>query len=390
LAASAGGAASRPAPRRRAVQRAAAGTSRRLGGRPRVDADAFTALDLEADHFYDRVFLGDRHDAAAAAAPPPKAGQTLRQLLLGESAAAEHAEPEAPAASGDPRTPAPSKRVFTRAEADRILKKVEERGRQEKNLFQGMKEEDPKADEEAMALLFGGKKLDAQALLAQKEAEAASPIARSQSINNPYKLQTGGGGSSGGGVADALSRAQQYRSGRKTKLLQNSDDQFNSADVEGLVATSGREQSIMDKETGRLQAEASNAEDKVRQNAANRADLDEAKKEFPDLLAMTEVERADVVDRLTRKAFALMEAGEVTEATTYLNRASKVVAVFKNLEDTIAAAEELEETEPLSWEKDLDRMKAEGEILTKLRRELHKDDFQGIFGGKYNQWIGGF
>merc|ERR1712032_1634905 len=59
-------------------------------------------------------------------------------------------------------------------------------------------------------------------------------------------------------------------------------------------------------------------------------------KDIPDLLAMTEVQRADVVDRLTRKAFRLMDAGEVTEATTYLNRASAVVAAFNRIEETAA------------------------------------------------------
>jgi len=233
-----------------------------------------------------------------------------------------------------------------------------------------------------MALLTGQKALDPKALLEKREREAAGPSAGPQSINNPYKLQTGGGGSQ---VSDALSRAQAYRSSRKVKLLEDADSEFNATDLEGLVASRGREQAITDDVNDRLQAKARGAEESAREKAA----ADEAKKDLPNLLAMTEVERADVVDGLTRKAFALMEAGEVAEATTYLSRASAVVAAFKNIEETLAA-EELEDRGPLSWEEDLDRMKAEGEILTKLRKDLHKEDFQGIFGGRLSQWIGGF
>jgi len=289
------------------------------------------------------------------------------------------AEPEAPAA-GSFRARKLSKPVFTRAESDRILKKFDERS--QKNLFQGSKEEDPAADAEAMAMLTGGG--DLKAMLEKREAEAAIGAEVPQNINNPYKMKTGGGGSRAGGVADSLSRAQAYRSSSKKKILQDADSQFNASDVEGLVATTGREQAITDNVQERLQAKAREAEKGARDKAAT----DEAKKDLPNLLAMTEVERADVIDGLTRKAFALMEAGDVAEATTYLKRAAAVVAAFKNLEDTIL--EEVEDRGPLSWEEDLQKMQTEGQILTKLRRELHKDDFQGVFGGRYAQWIGGF
>merc|ERR1711972_55834 len=56
-------------------------------------------------------------------------------------------------------------------------------------------------------------------------------------------------------------------------------------------------------------------------------------KGLSNLLELTPVQRADVVDEITRKAFVLMEAGEVAEATAHLGRATRIGAAFQKLQE---------------------------------------------------------
>jgi len=106
---------------------------------------------------------------------------------------------------------------------------------------------------------------------------------------------------------------------------------------------------------------------------------------MPELLSMTEVQRADLIDELTRKAFVLMEAGEVSQATEFLNRASAVSTVFAKLEEELA-----EQDEYITVEEPVERGQSEPELLQKMRRDLHKDDLAAIFGGRLAQFIGNF
>merc|ERR1719507_65601 len=93
---------------------------------------------------------------------------------------------------------------------------------------------------------------------------------------------------------------------------------------------------------------------------------------------MTEIERADLIDKLTRKAFVLMEAGEVKYATKQLEQVSRIGAAFQHLmqaQDGHATAKRETDEEYL-------KLKTEPEILMKMRAELHQEDFVCIFGHK--------
>jgi hypothetical protein len=117
---------------------------------------------------------------------------------------------------------------------------------------------------------------------------------------------------------------------------------------------------------------------------------------MPELLELPEVERADMIDELTRKAFVLMEAGDIDEATTMLNRASAMSTVLAGLDEDGEDEEDEEDLE--EDELDIEALlisgdsyeRGDNEILPKLRRELDREDFIGIFGGKYSEFIGGF
>jgi len=106
---------------------------------------------------------------------------------------------------------------------------------------------------------------------------------------------------------------------------------------------------------------------------AQALDIDEV---LPELLKMTDLERADLIDDLTRKAILLMEAGEVKEAKEQLERVARIGAAFQYLatEDDTAPTKQTDD-EYLG-------VKSQAEVLTQLRRELHQDDFVHIFGGK--------
>jgi len=97
--------------------------------------------------------------------------------------------------------------------------------------------------------------------------------------------------------------------------------------------------------------------------------------EVPDMLAMSEVQRADLIDGLTQKAFVLMESGEIQEAKELLDRASRIGGLFQQL---LAAQEDNDEAgRRRSIE---DKLKSEQEILVELKRDLDPQDFLRVFG----------
>lgn len=97
---------------------------------------------------------------------------------------------------------------------------------------------------------------------------------------------------------------------------------------------------------------------------------------LPELLKMTDIERADLIDELTRKAFVLMEAGEVKAATEQLERVARVGAAFQHL-----VSSDDKKDSRMSDEEYLG-VRSQAEVLTQMQRELHQDDFVHIFGGK--------
>ncbi|CAE7341995.1 hypothetical protein AK812_SmicGene28740 [Symbiodinium microadriaticum] len=99
-----------------------------------------------------------------------------------------------------------------------------------------------------------------------------------------------------------------------------------------------------------------------------------------DLVGMTSVERADMIDELTRKAFMLMEAGEISEAKEHLQRATRIGEAFERLSQELEVVQEKK-----------GRAKTETEVVMELRRELHQEDFSKIFGAhaRFARFIGG-
>eukprot|EP00930_Biecheleria_cincta_P005086 TRINITY_DN106006_c0_g1_i1.p1 TRINITY_DN106006_c0_g1~~TRINITY_DN106006_c0_g1_i1.p1 ORF type:complete len:384 (+),score=97.53 TRINITY_DN106006_c0_g1_i1:46-1197(+) len=89
------------------------------------------------------------------------------------------------------------------------------------------------------------------------------------------------------------------------------------------------------------------------------------------LLDMSEVERADLIDDLTRKGFVLLEAGELEEAKALLDRATKIGVALQSLH---------EDKHGVPRRKDKAAEQQEGEVLAKMQRELVRDDFLMIFG----------
>lgn len=98
-----------------------------------------------------------------------------------------------------------------------------------------------------------------------------------------------------------------------------------------------------------------------------------------DLMNMTEVERADLIDELTRKAFVLMEAGEIESATKQLQSITRISAAFQHLQKLQGG----EEKKPKKMTDDeFLGIRSQGEVLTQMQRELHREDFSHIFGGQ--------
>merc|ERR1712008_209960 len=96
------------------------------------------------------------------------------------------------------------------------------------------------------------------------------------------------------------------------------------------------------------------------------------------LMEMSEIERADLIDQLTRKAFVLMEAGKVKYATKQLEQVSRIGAAFQHLmqeQDGPAKQHQQTDIEYL-------KLKSEPEILMKMRADLHPEDFVCVFGHK--------
>mmetsp|Transcript_41645 Transcript_41645/g.75583 ORF Transcript_41645/g.75583 Transcript_41645/m.75583 type:complete len:528 (-) Transcript_41645:128-1711(-) len=111
---------------------------------------------------------------------------------------------------------------------------------------------------------------------------------------------------------------------------------------------------------------------------------------LPNLLMMTEIERADLVDAHTREAMKLLEEGKEKEAMATFDRMNRIVALFQK----VAAPDENADKEAKSVQAKLAEEVHQGdvdEIYLKWRQELHEDDFSEIFGSKAwnSRWIGG-
>ncbi|CAK9066138.1 unnamed protein product [Durusdinium trenchii] len=103
--------------------------------------------------------------------------------------------------------------------------------------------------------------------------------------------------------------------------------------------------------------------------AAESPDMDE---DFlKELLEMTAIERADLIEELTRKAFVLMEAGEIPEAKQHLERASRIAAAFERLN---------QEVEIIREKRSAGGRVDETQVVLELREELDSEDFAKIFG----------
>eukprot|EP00913_Durusdinium_trenchii_P021042 g19775.t1 len=104
--------------------------------------------------------------------------------------------------------------------------------------------------------------------------------------------------------------------------------------------------------------------------AAESPDMDE---DFlKELLEMTAIERADLIEELTRKAFVLMEAGEIPEAKQHLERASRIAAAFEPFA--------LQEVEIIREKRSAGGRVDETQVVLELREELDSEDFAKIFG----------
>jgi len=101
------------------------------------------------------------------------------------------------------------------------------------------------------------------------------------------------------------------------------------------------------------------------------------------LIDTSDVERADMIEELTRKAFVLMEAGEIKEAQQCLKKAGKIATTWEKLQEELTGLRRVLSERP-------NPEKEESEILVKLKRELHQDDFSSIFGAKakFTSFIG--
>lgn len=101
------------------------------------------------------------------------------------------------------------------------------------------------------------------------------------------------------------------------------------------------------------------------------------------LVGTTDVERADLIEELTRKAFVLLEAGEIKEAQEHLGKATKIAETYEKLQEELTGLRRIMVEEP-------DGARQEGEVLVKLRKELAKEDFLSIFGGdaRFAHFIG--
>ncbi|CAJ1365301.1 unnamed protein product [Effrenium voratum] len=141
-------------------------------------------------------------------------------------------------------------------------------------------------------------------------------------------------------------------------------------------------------------ADVKDPQELINEVAADMQDMDE---DFlKNLLEMTEVQRADHIavpsgarkgppnfrkvqktglnsEELTRKAFVLMEAGEINEAKEHLDRASRVASAFERLN---------QEFEIIRKKQYAYQRKDETQVVLELQRELHRDDFDMIFGAK--------
>mmetsp|Transcript_100555 Transcript_100555/g.139753 ORF Transcript_100555/g.139753 Transcript_100555/m.139753 type:complete len:256 (-) Transcript_100555:29-796(-) len=144
-----------------------------------------------------------------------------------------------------------------------------------------------------------------------------------------------------------------------------------------LISASG---SKKDKVTVRRRENVKDPEELMKEVAAESEDMDE---DFlKDLLEMTEVQRADLIEELTRKAFVLMDAGEIAEAKQHLDRASRIADAFDRLN---------QEFEIIREKRSTGQRKDETQVVLELQKELDKEDFNMIFGAraKFSRYIGG-
>jgi len=104
------------------------------------------------------------------------------------------------------------------------------------------------------------------------------------------------------------------------------------------------------------------------------------------LVEMTDVERADLIDELTRKAFVLMEAGEMEEATKQLKQVTRIGGAFQRLNELQGYVK----PKRRKTDDEYLRMRSESEVLAQLKRDLENQDYAKIFGNgaRYSTILG--
>lgn len=152
-------------------------------------------------------------------------------------------------------------------------------------------------------------------------------------------------------------------------------DEATAADLEGF-AGGGIETAALKAGRAELERKSQEAREAM---ARKMEDVAEEQEDMQsDTLAallkdMDDVARADLVEKYTRSAMVLMEAGEIEQATKELARVRRIADLFMKLEGIAA--------QPTPEKKTGSGMSKEEWVLFELRRELAKEDFRAIFGG---------
>lgn len=106
---------------------------------------------------------------------------------------------------------------------------------------------------------------------------------------------------------------------------------------------------------------------------------------LPDVIEMDQHARVELIERMTNEGMALMEAGNIDEAQEKFSKMNRIVALFERL----TRPEEDPNNPKKRWRTDREVMgtRPEEHVLATLRREMHREDFVQVFGGKA-KWAG--
>lgn len=228
------------------------------------------------------------------------------------------------------------------------------------------------------------------------------PAPAAAAAPGPRGLTSGSQGHFTAALAAALLAAGQVTAGRRARTARCArrprvdPDAITAMDTQVAAQYSGLSQGVGSSKTkvGKIDlggssstARPEKAPTTEEQKQAMALAVEEAAKDgIPNMLAITEVERADLIEGLTRKAFVLMDAGEIDEAQKLLRRATQVADAFQKLQDIIDRRVRKQTDEEFL------NLPTEGNVLVALQKELHGEDFSEIFGGKarWASFIGGW